>query len=97
MFGIIISLIILAALVALFAWLVRRAWGAKRAWLKWPGVALAGFFTLVFGLVTAVGAIGTYRLFAPRSVPVPSVTVQGTPEQVARGQHLAEVLCAACH
>ncbi len=100
MIGIIISLLILAALVVLFAWLARRAWGAKRAWLKWPGVALAGLLTLVLGLVTAVGTIGTYKLYAPRNVPAPAVTVQSTPPtsgQIARGEHLAEVLCAACH
>ncbi|MBI3359593.1 MAG: c-type cytochrome [Chloroflexi bacterium] len=100
MIGTIISLLILVALVALFAWLARRAWGAKRAWLKWPGVVLAGLFTLLLGLLTAVGAIGVYKLYAPRNVPVPAVTVQGTPPtsgQIARGQHLAEVLCVACH
>ncbi len=97
MIGTIISLLVLAALVALFAWLSRRAWGAKRAWLKWPGVVLAGLFTLLFALLTVVGVIGTYKLFAPRSVPVPAVTVAGTPEQIARGEYLAGVLCAACH
>lgn len=97
MFGTIISLLILAALVALLAWLVWRAWGSKRAWLKWPGVVLAGLLTVVLTLLTAVGAVGTYKLYAPRNVPAPAVTAQGAPEQIARGEHLAEVLCAACH
>lgn len=97
MFSTILSLLILVALVALFAWLARRAWSAKRAWLKWPGVVLAGLLTLLLGLLTVVGVIGTYRLFAPRNVPAPTITVQGTPEQIAHGEHLAIVLCAGCH
>lgn len=97
MFGVIISLLILAALAVLFAWLARRAWGSKRAWLKWPGVVLAGLLTLVLALVAAIGVSGTYKLYAPRNVPVPPSTAAGTPEQIARGEHLAEVLCAACH
>ncbi len=97
MIGNIIALLVLAALVGLFAWLVRRAWGAKRGWVKWPGVALAGLFTLLFALLTVVGAIGTYKLFRSYNVSIPQVTVAGTPEQVARGEHLAEVLCATCH
>ena len=61
------------------------------------GKILAGLFTLLFALLTVVGVTGTYKLFAPRSVPVPTVSVAGTPDQIARGEYLAGVLCASCH
>ncbi len=80
MIGTIISLLVLVALVILFAWLVRRAWGAQRAWVKWPGVILAGLLTLILALLTVVGTIGLYKIYSPRSVTVPTVTVRGTPE-----------------
>ena len=97
MFGTIVGLLVFVLVTVLFGWLTRKAWGAKRAWVKWPGEALAGLFTLLFALLTVVGVMGTYKLFAPRSVPVPTVTVAGTPEQIARGEYLAGVLCASCH
>lgn len=75
MFGNILGLLVLALLAALLGWLTRRSWGAKRGWVKWPGMVLAGLFTLIFALLT----------------------VAGTPEQIARGEHLASVLCAGCH
>jgi mono/diheme cytochrome c family protein len=97
MIGTIIGLLVLVALVVLFAWLVRRAWGAKRAWVKWPGVVLAGLLTLILALLTVVGASGLYKIYSPRSVTVPTVTVRGTSEQVKRGEYLAAVMCASCH
>ncbi|MBI2061427.1 MAG: cytochrome c [Nitrospirae bacterium] len=93
----IISLIIVAALAVLFGWLARRAWLAHRAWLKWPGVALAGIFTLLMGCLVVVGARGTYKLYARHS-PLPAIRpIEITPGRVARGQMIAASLCAACH
>ncbi len=92
-----ISLLVLAALVVLFGWLAARAWRSKHAWLKWPGVVLAGLLTLLLLLVTLVTGKGIFDLFRPYPVAAASVSIAGTPEQVARGQHLATVLCASCH
>jgi mono/diheme cytochrome c family protein len=36
-------------------------------------------------------------VYRPRGNPVEAIHIQGTPEQIARGQHLAYSLCAACH
>ena len=93
----IVTILILLALAALFAWLVTRAWKSKRWYLKFPGVILAGLFTLVFALLTFVMAKGLYDLTRPYPVASVSVTIAGTPEQIARGEHLATVLCAGCH
>ncbi len=87
----------LVAIVVLFAWLTRRAWGSKRAWLKYPGILLGGLLTLVFALVTVVIGKGMFELYRPYPVPAVNVAIAATPEQVARGEHLASVLCASCH
>lgn len=92
-----IGVIIFLAVTVFFGWLVTWAWRAGSAIVKWGGVALSGLLALVFGLVGAVSAIGVYKLYAPRSAPVPQVTAAGTPEQIARGEHLVAVLCAGCH
>jgi len=97
MFGTILGLFFLILLTVILGALTRRAWKARRAWVKWSGTVLAGLFTLVFALLTVLGAIGTYKLFRVYNVALPQVAVNGTPEQIARGEHLANVLCVNCH
>lgn len=41
--------------------------------------------------------VGTYKLFRSYDVSMPQLVVAGTPEQIARGEYLADVLCASCH
>ncbi len=93
----IIALLILAALGILFAWLTRRAWRSRRAWVKWPGVVLAGLLTVLFVLVTVVFAKGMLDVYGPKPVVPVNVNIARTPEQIARGEHLASVICAVCH
>lgn len=97
MLGIIVILLVLSALVALCVWLALRAWSAKRALVRWPGVVLATLLALVLALLAVVCGIGLYKLYTPRSVAISEVTVPATPDQIARGQHIAEVMCAGCH
>ncbi len=93
----IITLVILIALVVLFAWLTWRAVRAKKLWVKIVGGVLAGLLTLLFALVTFVLAKGLYDIYRPYPVAAVNVTIAGTPDQIARGEHLATVLCASCH
>lgn len=93
----IVTLLILIALVVLGGWLVTRAWKSKRWYVKVPGVLFAGLFTLLFALVTFFLAKGLYDLSRPYPVAAVNVSIAGTPEQIARGEHLAVVLCAGCH
>ncbi len=93
----IIILLVLAAITILFGWLVTRAWKARRWYVKLPGLLLAGLLTLILALVTVLGAKGLVQLYMPYPVAPAQVAVAGTPEQVARGEHLATVLCASCH
>ncbi len=97
MIGNIVTLLILIALVVLFAWLVTRAWRIKRLVFKVPALILTGLLTLLLALITLVGAKGLYQVYAPYPVAPVQVAVAGTPEQIARGEHLAVVLCAGCH
>jgi mono/diheme cytochrome c family protein len=85
------------AVVVLLAWLTRRAWKSKRAWLKYPGTVLLGLLTLVVALVTLVIGKGMYDLYRPYPVAGVNITIARTPEEIARGEHLASVLCASCH
>src|SRR6476661_6906310 len=97
MIGNLIGLLVLLAIVVLLGWLMVRAWRAKRAWLKWPGVVLAGLLTVLLALVTIVVGKGVFDLYRPYPVAAVTVSIAGSPEQIARGEHLASVLCASCH
>lgn len=97
MLGNVISLLVLVVLVLVCGWLTWRAWRAKRALIKWVGIVLGGLLTLLFALVTLVAAKGLWTFYAPYPVAASHVEIAGTPEQVARGEHIATVMCAACH
>ena len=97
MLGSIVGLLVFVLVSVLFGWLTRIAWSAKRGWVKWLGAVLGGLFTLVFGLLTVAGAVGMYKLYRSYSVAIPQVVVEGSAEQIARGKHLADVLCVSCH
>jgi mono/diheme cytochrome c family protein len=97
MLGNLITLLVLTAVVIACAWLAWQAWHARRTLVKWPGVLLAGLGALLVGLVAGLGWVGFFRLYLPRSVPAADLQVAGTPQQLARGEHLAYVMCAQCH
>lgn len=84
-------------LVVLFGWLTRQAWGLRNPFLKWMGVILGGLLTLVVGFVSALALIGVFKYYNPPSNPVPELQVEGTAEQIARGEHLASAFCVECH
>lgn len=97
MLGNLFTLIVLFALVVLFALLTRRVWQVKRVWIKFPGVVVLGLLTLIFALVTIVIGKGVYDLYRPYPVAPVNISIANTPEQIARGEHLASVLCVGCH
>jgi mono/diheme cytochrome c family protein len=97
MFATYLSLFILIALFVLFAWLVTRAWRARNVFVKFGGVLLAGLLTVLLGVLSAAAIRGLVMANAPRNFPVADLQVQGTTEQVARGEEIARFLCAACH
>ena len=86
---------VLAAI--LFGWLAKRAWSAKRWFIRFPGVFFAGLLMLVFALVAIVGGIGLYNVSKPYPVAQVNITLANTPEQIARGKHVADMFCVSCH
>lgn len=80
-----------------FGWLATRAWFAHHVVVRWAGSLSSGLMTLVLAFVGAVAVIGLYKAYMPRPVAMQEMTVAGTAEQVARGEHLAGVFCASCH
>lgn len=92
-----IVFVVLLALVGLFGWLTYRAIRARKLWVKIAGGILGGLATFVFLAVTLALGKGMLDLYRPYPVAAANVTIAGTPEQIARGQHLAEFLCASCH
>lgn len=97
MFNLILGFLVLVAIAALFGWIAFRAWKAPNQILKWGGVVLGGFLALVVGLVSVLALVGITRFNATHDVPVPDLVVAGTPEQVARGEYLANSFCTSCH
>lgn len=97
MFGnIVIWLVMLLATVGL-SWLAWRAFKARNGLVKWLGGSVSALLTLVVGLVTVVAAFGLLKLYLPTGSPVTDLQVAGTPEQIARGEHLANTFCVECH
>lgn len=89
--------LVLIGLVVLFAWLAGRAWRSRKAFIRWPGVLLAGLLALTMAAVTAASLVGFYKLMIPPyRYTSAEVNVAGTPEQIGRGQQLANI-CIGCH
>jgi cytochrome c553 len=93
----ILILLVLIALAFLFGWLTRRAWRGSNKFIKWAGAILSGLLTLILALVSGTAALGLYKYYTPKHTPAPQLTIEGTPEQIARGEHLAGAFCVACH
>jgi mono/diheme cytochrome c family protein len=94
--NIVIWLILLLVTLGL-AWLTLKAFRSRNALAKWGGGVLAALLTLILGLVTVVGAAGLVKLYTPGGTPVKTLTVAMTPENIARGEHLANTFCVECH
>lgn len=91
-----ISIAIVIILALLFGWLATRAWRARRALVKWSGTIVAGLLAALCTLVVALALAGLYRINRPPSAPAPAVQIEVSPEQLARGENLAQ-LCIGCH
>ena len=81
---------------ALLSWSSFRAWHAKNRVLKWGGAGLAALLSTVAALISVVLIVGVLK-FQARTAPTLVMAVEGTPEQVRRGQAIADAFCSACH
>lgn len=98
MFGNLVILIVVIVLAIGAAYLTLRAARSKRQRLvKIPATLLAGVLTLVLAAVSFIGIKGLAATYTPVAVAAPSLTIQGTPEQITRGQYLVNIACTGCH
>jgi mono/diheme cytochrome c family protein len=63
---------------------------------KLLGGLLAGAVMLLFAGLFVVGLIGLWQLESPRNQAAPDITVEATPERIARGGQVA-ASCVPCH
>jgi mono/diheme cytochrome c family protein len=95
-----VNFLILASIIGLavlFGWLTRKAWRSGNPILKWAGVVVGSVVTLIVSLVAVLGLVGVFRYYNPPHNAVKEIKVEGTQEQIARGQHLASAFCVECH
>ena len=85
MFVNLIVLLIVIAIAVFLGRLTYRAIKAQRLWVKIAGGLGAGLLTLLFAAIAFLGAKGMADLYFPGAEPAPDLTVEGTPEQIARG------------
>jgi mono/diheme cytochrome c family protein len=97
MLGNLLGLLVLVLLTALLVWLSLRAWRARSRIVRWLGGPLSSLLALLFLLVTGITAVGVFKIYVPSRLPAVNAQIQSSPEQIARGQHLAQVVCADCH
>lgn len=95
-----INILILLALIGLalgFGWLTRRAWRSYNALAKWVGSLLSGLLTVALAVVGLLAMKGLVMYYTPKYNPAPDLTIASTPEQIARGEHIASAFCIDCH
>ena len=97
MIGNIFGWLVMVGVAVLLGWATSRAWRAKNPFLKWGGTVVGGLLTLVVALVSVVTLIGLVKGYSRVNTPAPEMVVNATPEMIARGEHIADTLCATCH
>ncbi|MCC6300176.1 MAG: c-type cytochrome [Anaerolineales bacterium] len=90
-------LLIVLGITVFFGRLTYRAVKAQRMWVKILGGLGAGALTLIFAAVSFAGANGMATTYFPGADPAPDLTVEATPEQIARGEYLVNIACVGCH
>ena len=101
MLNTILTVLLLVALIVLFAWLARRAGLSKHGLVKWPGMLLSGFVSLLMLFLLGLVIYGQVN-FKPVQADRPLYQIQAdmSPEGLARGKYLVENVmgCAGgCH
>jgi mono/diheme cytochrome c family protein len=94
--NILIFLVVLAFTVGA-GWLTWRAVRAQRLWVKIAGGLGAGLLTLVLAAIAFFGGKGIAMTYFPGAPAAPDLKVEGTPEQIARGDYLVNMSCIGCH
>lgn len=91
-----VGIAIVLALIGLFTWLAIRSWRSERRIVRWVAGILTSILTVASTGVLVVALLGYAKLTRKYDNPVPTVSVDVTPEAVARGERFGP-LCAGCH
>jgi len=97
MFINIFVLLVMMAVSVLFGWVTRQSWQTKNIFSKWGGTILSGLLSALVGFASIATVIGMVKAYTPRTAPVPDLKVAGTPQQIQRGEHIANAFCTSCH
>jgi cytochrome c553 len=92
----IVGVFILLVLIAIFGFLTFRSRKTNNRWLKWIGTFLSGLLTLISAALLVLALVGFAKLNKRYNNPAADIHVSGTPDQIARGERLAN-LCVSCH
>ena len=97
MFVNLLVLVTVIAIAVFFGRLTYRSVRAQRLGVKIAGGLGAGLLTLVFAGLSFAGARGFIAGYFPGADAAPEFTVEGTPEQIARGEYIVNIACVGCH
>jgi mono/diheme cytochrome c family protein len=90
-----IALLLTATIVLAFG--VRAAWRTRKAFIRWPVALVGGLFVLIGLLITGASFRGVSIAYSKGGRPVQPLTVERTPERLARGKHIVGNWCVTCH
>lgn len=97
MFANLLILLIVLALTVVAGWLTWKAVRASKLWVKIAGGLGAGLLTLLLAALALFGAKGIGTIYFPGASPASDLTVEGSAEQIERGEYLARIGCIGCH
>ncbi len=97
MFVNLLVLIIVITITVFSIKLTVRAFKAQRLWVKILSGLGAGLLTLVFAAISFLGTKSFFGVYFAGGGDAPNLTVEGTPEQIARGEYIVSLGCVGCH
>jgi len=83
-------------ITSILSWSGLRAWRAESRLLKWGGAGLAALLSTITAIVSVMLIVGLLKAHS-RSAPTAVMKVEGSPEQIRRGQEITDSFCSACH
>ena len=92
----IIELVVVILLAIAFGWLTLRAWRLRSVPLRVGAGVVSALLTLLLAVISIVGLVGAYRLYAPHGSSAATTTAQVTPDQMTVATRRATG-CVGCH
>jgi mono/diheme cytochrome c family protein len=97
MLGNIIAVALLVAAIVAIGFGIRAAWRTRKALVRWPVAILGSLVAAICLLVTGAALRGFPIAYAKGGRPAPQLTVERTPERIARGKYIVGNWCVTCH